>query len=327
MEESTFLVTGINGFICSALTDYLCEKYSKIKIIGIDRFKTQRYTKRTYHKNVLLIKADLLNVNDINSVFDEYKIDVILHFAACTHVDTSFNDPILFTQNNIIGTHILLENARKHHIKKFIYISTDEVYSNKHKLVTEESVIEPRNPYSASKAACENIVVSYHHSFKVPTIIVRCSNVYGPGQYPDRVISRFCGRLLRREKCQIHGSGKQLRSFLYIEDAITGLETVVLKGKINEIYNLSSETHSSVLEVLEKIVNIIHQDGTHLWIQHVQDREENDKSYITSSKKLRQLGWTQQVNLDEGLKLTIRWYKDNLTNWSEENIKKALMLN
>jgi len=241
-------------------------------------------------------------------------VEIVLHFAAYTHVDHSFGNSLLFTKNNILGTHVLLELAKKYSVERFIHVSTDEVYGNKNELSTEESILAPTNPYSASKSACEHLVMSYYISFGLNVIITRGNNVYGPRQYPEKLIPKFITHLRGGENCPIHGSGSQRRSFLYTEDVVRAFDLILHKGVIGEIYNIGAEKEYTVLEVFERLVGEMYPDEFEANIERkkfVEDRDFNDHRYFISSEKLIALGWKQKVKFDEGLRKTAEWYSEN----------------
>ncbi len=327
MESSNFnldnkcvLMTGIAGFIGSNCMVYFVQKYTNTAFIGIDKISycsdIQNLDPILNKSNFKFIKCDLTDLKSLGKVFKNHKIDVIIHLAAYTHVDLSFGNSIEFTKNNILGTHNLAEYARINPVERFIHISTDEVYGSKNEISTENTMLDPTNPYAATKAAAEHILKSYHHSFGLPLIITRGNNVYGPNQYPDKLIPLFILKLIRGEKCTIHGTGNNKRSFLYVDDCVKAFEAILLKGKINNIYNISSYDELSVMEVTEKLVNILRPgEKTEDNIILVKDRPFNDHRYNINSKKLSDLGWKQTINFELGIKKTIKWYSERIDRW------------
>jgi dTDP-glucose 4,6-dehydratase len=246
----------------------------------------------------------------ISNILEIYKIDTVIHFAAQSHVQNSFDNALQYTHDNVVGTHTLLEACRKYSkITKFIHISTDEVYgesmiSENEEKKHEGSVLCPTNPYAATKAAAELIAKSYYHSFKMPIIITRGNNVYGPNQYPEKLIPRFIQQLLNNKKVTIQGDGSNVRAFLHVNDVCSALKLVLEKGKIGEIYNIGSDDHheytvSKVGQILiEKITNTKDYDK---WISYIEDRPFNDKRYYISNQKVKDLGWTIDMDFDKGL--------------------------
>lgn len=316
------LITGVAGFIGSNVICYFVKKYPNYLFIGLDKItycsSLKNIQEISYKPNFIFVKADITNIEIIENLFNKYKISDVIHYAAYSHVDYSFDESILFTKNNILGTHILLEVFRKSLITrnnqqekgKFIYISTDEVYGDSlNERSDESSVLNPTNPYSATKAAAEQIVHAYYKSFKVPIIITRSNNVYGPKQYPEKVIPKFILNLLSDNKCEIHGTGSQRRSFLYIDDICEAFDIIFHKGNIGEIYNIGCDYECSIKELLNKLTIITNKDDKGICVQ---DRLYNDKRYYISFDKIKKLGWTPSTNLDEGLKKTLDWYKNNV---------------
>lgn len=311
------LLTGVAGFIGSNLCCYLVEKYREVQFIGIDkisycsRMENLREVER--FKNFLFVKADFTNLDFMDYIFRYYKIDTVIHMGAYTHVDMSFGQSIIYTQNNVVGTHILLETAYKNKISKFIYVSTDEVYGCKLDQSDECSLLEPTNPYAATKAAAEHLVRSYYHSYKLPVIISRGNNVYGPKQYPEKVIPRFILNALNGLPLTIQGTGYQKRSFMYIDDVCEAFDKILNYGVIGQTYNIGSKDEYSVLELTDKM-------RTHfpdIIVEHGVDRMFNDKRYAISTEKLIDLGWQQKVSFDEGLIKTIEWYSQNQNYFDE----------
>jgi dTDP-glucose 4,6-dehydratase len=311
------LVTGGCGFIGSNFINYMLDTYEDINIVNIDRLDYCANVNNVYHsKRYQLVITDLNNYTTVKNVLNQYSIDSIIHFAAQSHVDNSFGNSIQFTRDNVLGTHTLLECAREYgKIIRFVHISTDEVYGEvdkEHKGCNEKSLLNPTNPYAATKAAAEFLVRSYYHSFKLPVIITRGNNVYGPRQYPEKLIPRFITQLLKGEKCPIHGTGETRRNFIYVDDVSRAVDTILRKGEINEIYNIGSEYEYSVKEVLTLLLSYmdIGKNATEVF-EYVEDRAFNDFRYCIDSSKLENLGWKKEVNFIDGLLRTIKWYSNN----------------
>lgn len=309
------LVTGCCGFIGSNFVNYYFKENSSVNIINLDAMyycasennvdehirKSDRYK---------LIKGNLCSFELISSTLDLYNIDTVIHFAAQSHVQNSFDDALQYTNDNVVGTHTLLEACRKYgKIQRFIHISTDEVYgesmiSENEEKKTEGSVLCPTNPYAATKAAAELIAKSYYHSFKMPIIITRGNNVYGPNQYPEKLIPIFIQQLLKGNQVTIQGDGSNVRAFLHISDVCSALKLVLENGKIGEIYNIGSDDHheytvSQVAHILiEKIIGTKDYDK---WISYIQDRPFNDKRYYISNQKVKDLGWTIETDFNNGI--------------------------
>lgn len=324
------LITGCCGFIASHVINYIVKTYPQYNVIGIDRMSycsSLKNIEESINKpNFKFIKADFTNLEFMDFIFQEHSIDCVMHFGAETHVCNSFGDSLKFTKNNIVGTHVLLETSKKYNIKLFLHVSTDEIYGSQTDTQShEESILDPTNPYAATKAAAEYLVKSYHHSFGLPIIISRGNNVYAHRQFPEKLIPKFSLRLLKNLKCNIHGSGNQIRSFLHVNDVVQAFDCLLQKGKIGEIYNIGTLEEYTVLEVTQKLVKIIkNSDNYEEYINHVTDRDFNDQRYFISTSKLENLGWKQQINFDEGLKETVEWYKNNMNYWDEDEINTII---
>ena len=319
------LVTGGCGFIASNFLNYMVKKYFQYNFINLDALyycasKTNILKSIRQKKNYSFIKGTIQNQELIDHILYKHEIDTIIHFAAQSHVDNSFSNPIQYTQDNIVGTHILLESVRKYgKIKKFIHVSTDEVYgeslSQETDIKSEKSKLNPTNPYAATKASAEMIVNSYVYSYQLPIIITRGNNVYGPRQYPEKLIPKFINQLLENKKCTVHGQGLTERSFLYVDDVCKAFECILFKGKIGEIYNIGTNFEYSVMEIARRLIMMIHKTKLERpgemeqYLEYIEDRKYNDLRYNISFNKLLSLGWKQNVFIEEGLRKTIEYYK------------------
>jgi dTDP-glucose 4,6-dehydratase len=261
------------------------------------------------------VKGNLCSIDLVKHVFNVHKPTHVIHFAAQSHVQNSFSDALQYTQDNIVGTHTLLEVTRQYgSIQKFIHVSTDEVYgeslldmNENHK--TEQSILCPTNPYAATKAAAEMLAQSYNHSFNMPIVITRGNNVYGPNQYPEKVIPRFIQQLKNRLPVTIQGKGDCVRAFLHSHDTATAFQCILEKGKIGEIYNIGCDEgmEYSIMEVARILIKNIHETEDYdKWISYIQDRPFNDQRYYISNQKLKDLGWAITVNFSNGLNSLIR---------------------
>lgn len=329
------LVTGGCGFIGSGFVRRIVKQFHYLTIVNIDYLYPCASVAEdlvTSHGNYTFIEGDIKDTQLIENTLQTYEIDTIIHFAAQSHVDTSFTNPLLYTHDNIVGTHTLLEASRKYgKIKRFIHISTDEVYGeNIHEegAKTELSLLKPTNPYAASKAGAEMMVHSYIHSYNLPAIIIRSNNIYGLGQYPEKVIPRFILQLLSNQKLTIQGSGDQLRSFLHVEDAVDAVLCILFQGEVGEVYNISSSDEISIKELATRLLHYLKPDETLSdWITYIEDRNFNDKRYWIQSEPLKKLGWKQKISLEDGLKGVVDWFKscDTNTYWCGVSKKKALI--
>jgi len=267
------------------------------------------------------IKGDILDTQHVLEILEEHEIETVIHFAAQTHVDNSFCNVTDFIRDNIEGTNNLLRACHLWgKIKRFLHISTDEVYGEvpfeQKEGCKETDPLRPTNPYAASKAGAEHIACSYAKSFGLPIIITRANNVYGSlrgegaHQYPEKLIPKFSLMLLRGQKLTIHGEGRARRNFIHAEDICRALETILQRGEIGEIYNIGTTCEYSVLEVAEKLLRVIHGKAAKLedHLAYVEDRHFNDCRYHLDSSKLRALGWEEEVDFDEGLSETAAWF-------------------
>jgi UDP-glucose 4,6-dehydratase len=309
----SMLVTGGCGFIGSNFINIIF-KNNQHKIINLDAMYYCANEKNIESSirnsnNYVFIKGSTSNKDLVENILKNYKIEYVVNFAAQSHVQNSFNNSLQFTEDNIVGTHTLLECCRKYNkIKRFIHVSTDEVYGESELgeiKKDETSILCPTNPYSATKAGAELLTQSYIHSYKMPIIITRGNNVYGPNQYPEKVIPKFIDQLKNNKKITIQGDGSHLRSFLHSYDTAMAFIIILEKGIIGEIYNIGSdiETEISVLELGKKLIKIIkNTEDYDICIDYIEDRPFNDKRYFISNQKLKDLGWEITVNFDEGLK-------------------------
>mmetsp|Transcript_3473 Transcript_3473/g.9048 ORF Transcript_3473/g.9048 Transcript_3473/m.9048 type:complete len:268 (-) Transcript_3473:376-1179(-) len=252
-----------------------------------------------------------------------------MHFAAQTHVDNSFGNSFSFTQSNIYGTHVLLESAKCcSTLRRFIHVSTDEVYGEGEDFdaepMGEEHILEPTNPYAATKAGAEFLVKSYHRSFKLPAIITRGNNVYGTHQYPEKLIPKFTNQLLRNMPLTLHGDGSNTRNFLYVEDVARAFDTILHKGMVANVYNIGGTNEVSNLQVAKDLIKIMgKEDREEELITFVPDRKFNDLRYTIHSGKLLALGWTEDESWETGLRKTVEWYQNYTSRFG--NIEQALV--
>lgn len=310
------LITGGCGFIASNFINYMVPKNNDINFINLD---AMYYCASLYNikvSNNSNYEFILGNINDYNLlvyIIKTKNIDTIIHFAAQSHVDNSFLESLKYTEDNVKGTHTILEAIKNTNLNiKLLHMSTDEVYgeSNLNEDPKKETdILCPTNPYAASKAAAEMFVNSYIHSFDLKAIIVRCNNVFGPNQYPEKLIPKFIQQLNNNLKCTIHGKGDSLRNFIHTNDVSTALETILLKGINREIYNIGSDEHNefSVLQVAKILIKLIKNDNNYDdYITYVPDRPFNDKRYFITNNKLKELGWEQKINFMDGIKELIK---------------------
>lgn len=320
------LITGGCGFIGSHFINLLFQNDPDCHIINIDAMK---YCANEYNvieqirnsERYKLVRGNILDSDLLGYIMNENRITHVVHFAAQSHVQNSFDNSMQFTIDNVLGTHTLLEACRIYgQIKKFIHISTDEVYgesmldiNEQHKY--EHSVLCPTNPYAATKAAAELIVQSYHHSFKIPVVITRGNNVYGPNQYPEKLIPRFIQQLLTNERVTIQGTGDTVRAFMHVLDTVRAIFIILQDGIIGEIYNIGCDTgmEYSVMDVARTLISKIkHTDEYEKWITFIPDRPFNDARYYISNHKLKQLGWGITISFHDGINELIEISKKNI---------------
>ena len=316
-SNTTLLVTGGCGFIGSNFINIMMEKMEFINVINIDALyycadeMNVNAEIRNSHRYKLL-KGNICSMYLMSFVFEKYKPTHVIHFAAQSHVQNSFTDALQYTNDNIVGTHTILEAMRLYgsHVKKFIHVSTDEVYGesniDSHETSkTEQSILCPTNPYAATKGAAELLAQSYYHSFKLPIIITRGNNVYGPNQYNEKVIPRFISQLNDNKPVTIQGDGSCLRSFLHVKDTAYAFLCILEKGSIGEIYNIGCDEgmEYSVLDVAKILIKRIKNTEEYdKWIEYVTDRPFNDKRYYISNDKLKKLGWDITISFSDGIK-------------------------
>jgi UDP-glucose 4,6-dehydratase len=313
-SPTNLLVTGGCGFIGSNFINYYKEKNPHVKIINFDKLDYCSDKNGINHDKLVI--GNLKNKDLVVHILNEHEIDTVIHFAAQTHVDNSFGNSLEFTIDNILGTHTLLECCKVYNkIKRFIHISTDEVYGEvdiDHKGCNEKSLLNPTNPYAATKAGAEFIVRSYYYSFKMPIIITRGNNVYGPRQYPEKLIPKFINQLINNQKCTIHGKGDTRRNFIYIDDVVKAIEIILQKGIINNIYNIGTNNEYSVSEIANKLIKYLKpNDNVEDWIQYITDRNFNDYRYAIKSNELYDLGWKEETDFNKGFEYTIQWIQSN----------------
>lgn len=317
-KSNVLLITGGCGFIGSNFINHYFQDMDKSGfdlLVNIDAMyycanETNIFANIRQDPRYKLIRGNLTNMSIVSHVLKEYGVTHVIHFAAQSHVQKSFEDSIEFTHDNVLGTHVLLEACRKYGgIQKFVHVSTDEVYGEsmisveeQHK--TEHSILCPTNPYAATKAGAELIAQSYNHSFKMPIIITRGNNVFGPNQYPEKLIPRFIQLLKAGKKVTIQGTGNTVRAFLHVDDVASAFEVILDKGVVGEIYNIGCDEgmEYSVLDIARILIRMI--KGTEdydQWIEYVEDRPFNDQRYYISNQKIKDLGWTIDKSLEDGL--------------------------
>lgn len=327
------LITGGCGFIGSNYINSLLKSNRfnddtfdyVINIDKLDYCSSENNVDSKYDtlNKYVFVKGSICDKELLEGLFKKYNILYIIHFAAQTHVDNSFDNSISYTIDNILGTHQLIECCRLYgNIKRFIHMSTDEVYGELSITCDnsiENSLLNPTNPYAATKAGAEFIVRSYHYSYGMPIVIIRCNNVYGARQYPEKIIPKFITLLKENKKLPIHGSGLTRRNFIYIDDVVNAINIIAAEGENNNVYNIGSADEYNVIEIATILLNHIKGCNEKIedWIEYTKDRNFNDFRYAIDTQKLNNIGWKKTINFNDGLKRTIEWYmntnKDNDT--------------
>lgn len=310
------LVTGGAGFIASHFLVYMVKKYPGYNFYNLDILDYCATLKRVQEvedsPNYEFIKGDMCSMDLVDYLMKNKNIDTVMHFGARTDVDTSFCGSLGYTTTNVVGTHVLLECSMKNNIKRFVHVSTDEVYGCVGDTAAHEetSLLSPTNPYSATKTAAEFLVKSYAKSFNLPIVISRGNNVFGPSQYPEKVIPKFIGYVLQGGKMTIHGDGTHKRTYLHVDDVVSAFEILLHKGVINSVYNIGGKNEISNKELAYKIATLMEKDPEDV-IEYVKDRIYNDTRYHINCEAIASLGWKEETDFEEGLLSTIEWIKTN----------------
>ena len=322
------LVTGGAGFIGSCFVRHILKKYPDYKVINLDILSyagnLDNLTDIESNPNYIFIKGDICDRKLINDIFSD--VDCCVNFAAETHVDRSITDPDVFINTNVLGTQNLLYLAKETGLGRYVQVSTDEVYGSLGDTgyFTESTHIAPNSPYSASKASADLLVRSYFKTYKTPVLITRCSNNYGPYQYPEKLIPLFISNILNDKQVPVYGDGLNVRDWLYVYDHCSAIDAVMHKGQEGEVYNIGGNNEKTNLEITDIILNKMNKPSS--LKKFVEDRLGHDRRYaIDSSKIQNELGWSPEVDFEKGIDLTIDWYLNN-KEWIEKVNAKKLAL-
>ncbi len=312
------LVTGGAGFIGSNFIRHILNKYPDYKITNLDKLtyagNLDNLKDVEKNENYKFIKGDICDKELVNELMPN--VDIVVHFAAETHVDRSIKDPTAFIETDVKGTFILLEAARKNNIKKFIHISTDEVYGQIEKgSFKETDILNPRNPYSASKAGADRLAYSFYCTYNMPIIITRSSNNYGPYQYPEKVMPLFITNLIENKKVPLYGDGLNVRDWIYVLDNVEAIDFIMNNGKLGEVYNIGGGNELTNIEMTKIILKEMNKDES--FIEYVKDRLGHDKRYSLDCTKINKLGWRPRFDFNKVIKETINWYKNNEWWWKK----------
>ncbi|MGG1614991.1 dTDP-glucose 4,6-dehydratase [Paenibacillus phoenicis] len=314
------LVTGGAGFIGSNFVLYMLKQHPNYQIINVDALtyagNLENLKSVEGNPHHTFVKADITDAKAMDKLIGQ-GVDVIVNFAAESHVDRSILEPDIFVKTNVLGTQVLLDAAKKHGVKKFVQVSTDEVYGTLGEtgLFTEETPLAPNSPYSASKAGGDLLVRAYHETFGLPVNITRCSNNYGPYQFPEKLIPLMISRALADEALPVYGDGLNIRDWLYVEDHCSAIDLVIHQGRDGEVYNIGGNNERTNLYIVRTILEQLGKPET--LIKYVQDRPGHDRRYgIDPTKIMKELGWKPKHSFETGIKETIRWYLDNKEWWT-----------
>lgn len=314
------LVTGGAGFIGSNFVHYMLKKYPDYEIINFDALtyagNLENLASVQDNPNYTFVKGDIADAKVVDEVFQQ-GIDYVVNFAAESHVDRSIMDPGIFVRTNVMGTQVLLDAAKKYQVKKYLQVSTDEVYGTLGDtgLFTETTPLAPNSPYSASKAGADMLVRSYHETFGMPVNITRCSNNYGPYHFPEKLIPLMISNALNDKPLPVYGDGLHVRDWLYVEDHCSAIDLVLHNGKDGEVYNVGGNNERTNIQIVKTILQELGKPES--LITHVTDRPGHDRRYgIDATKLTIELGWQPKHNFETGIKETIKWYLENQQWWT-----------
>lgn len=313
------LVTGGAGFMGSNFIKYILKKYPKWQLINLDKLtyagNLDNLKDVFKHKNYRFVKGDITNQADIKKAIGR-GVDMIINYAAETHVDRSIMEPEAFIKTDVLGTYNLLEAVKKNNVAKYIQISTDEVFGSiKRGKFKEKDPFRPNSPYSASKAGADHLCRAYFKTYNLPVIVTHSCNFYGPNQYPEKLIPLFITNLLEGKKIPLYGDGHQVREWIFTQDYCRAIEKIFRKGKLGEVYNIGTGYEKRNVEITNFILKELGFNKSK--VEHVKDRLGHDFRYAVDSSNLRRLGWSPTISWEEGLRRTINWYKENEWWWKK----------
>ena len=317
------VVTGGAGFIGGNFVYYDLEKHPEDKIICFDALtyagNMETLDEAMKNPQFVFVKGDIANRDDVDKLFNEHKPDIVVNFAAESHVDRSIENPGIFLQTNVLGTQVLMDACRKYGIKRYHQVSTDEVYGDlpldrPDMFFTEETPLHTSSPYSASKASADLLVMAYHRTYQLPVTISRCSNNYGPFHFPEKLIPLMIINALHDKKLPVYGEGINVRDWLYVKDHCSAIDLIIRNGKVGEVYNIGGHNERQNIQVVKTILKELNKPES--LIEHVTDRKGHDRRYAIDPTKIHnELGWLPATKFDDGIKATIKWYLDNEDWW------------
>ena len=324
IEAMTMIVTGGAGFIGANFVFHMLDKYPQYRIVCVDKLtyagNLSTLASVMDAPNFHFVKLDICDREGVYRLFEEEHPDVVVNFAAESHVDRSIVDPEVFLRTNILGTQVLMDACRKYGITRYHQVSTDEVYGDlpldrPDLFFTEETPLHTSSPYSASKASADLLVMAYHRTFGLPVTLSRCSNNYGPYQFPEKLIPLMITSALADNPLPVYGKGLNVRDWLYVEDHCKAIDLIIHKGKIGEVYNVGGHNEKQNIEIVKTICRELGKPES--LITHVSDRKGHDMRYAIDPAKIRkELGWQPETSFEDGIKKTIQWYLDNREWWS-----------
>ena len=326
--SKNILVTGAAGFIGANFAEYFVNKHPEYNVIVLDKltYAGNMNNLKKVEDKIKFEKGDICDFEFVTSLFEKYNIDGVIHFAAESHVDNSIKHPEIFVESNVQGTLNLLQACKELGIERYLQVSTDEVYGTLDKTgyFYETTPIQPNSPYSASKASADLLVRAYYETYGLPVLNTRCSNNYGPYQYPEKLIPFFISKLLKNEKVPVYGDGLNVRDWLYVYDHCEAIDVVLHKGKIGEVYNIGGHNEKTNMEITHLILNAMGKDESS--IEYVADRLGHDRRYAIANDKITsELGWKPSITFEEGIKLTIDWYLKH-QDWMKHIEEKKIAL-
>ncbi len=320
------LVTGGAGFIGSNFIYYMLEKHPGYKVVCLDALtyagNLETLQEATKNPDFKFVKGDITDREAVRNLFAEEKFDVVVNFAAESHVDRSIEEPEVFLKTNILGTQVLMDASREYDVKRYHQVSTDEVYGDlpldrPELFFTEETPIHTSSPYSASKAASDLLVMAYHRTYGFPATISRCSNNYGPYHFPEKLIPLMIANALADKALPVYGEGLNIRDWLYVKDHCSAIDLIIHNGRVGEVYNIGGHNEKANIDVVKTILRELGKPES--LITYVTDRKGHDMRYAIDPTKIHnELGWLPETKFDDGIKITIKWYLDNKPWW--ENI-------
>jgi dTDP-glucose 4,6-dehydratase len=314
------LITGGAGFIGSNFIRYFLQAHKEVRVVNFDKLtyagNLENLTDLADDPRYVFVRGDICDRPLVNETCAEYNVDTFVHFAAESHVDRSILESAAFVQTNVVGTHVLLDVAKERGVERFIHVSTDEVYGSLGETgaFTEQTPLHPNSPYAASKASSDLLALAYHHTFQFPVLITRCSNNYGPYQFPEKLIPLMIINALHDKPLPVYGDGMNVRDWLYVEDHCSAVDRVLSHGKVGEVYNIGGENEWKNIDLVKLLLRIL--DKPESLIQFVRDRPGHDRRYAMDATKLRRgLGWSPAHTFERGLKETVQWYLNNREWW------------